>query len=71
MDNKDRFMAFAKAAFLLIWGVIACIASAAVWNAAAADAKPDTFVCVMIGVNLAINFVAIFIVKKQLFKDDK
>ena len=71
MDNKSRFIAFAKAAALIIWGLVACIVAAGVWNAASENVRPDAFVCVSAGINLVVNIIAIFVVKSLIFKDDK
>lgn len=70
MDNKSRFLAFAKAAALIIWALVAIITAAGVWNAAA-GAKPDGFVCTVAGINLIVNGVAIYFAKKLLFKDNE
>ena len=71
MDNKSRFLAFAKAAALIVWALVAIITSAGVWNATAGS-TPDGFVCTVAGLNLIVSGVAIYLVaKKILFKDEK
>jgi len=63
MDNKDRFIAFAKAAFMIIWGIIAAMTSAAVWRAAV-DVKPESFICWVAGVSLVFTGIGIFLASK-------
>lgn len=71
MDNKSRFIAFAKAAIIILWASIALGTTFAVWNAGAGS-TPDGFVCTVAGLNLIVSGVAIYLVaKKILFKDEK
>ena len=69
MDNKERFYAWLKAAALILWGFISLITAVAVWNAAAGE-KPAGFYCVVAGLNVIINGVAIYYAKKLLFKNE-
>lgn len=71
MDNKSRFIAFAKAAIIILWASIALGTTFVVWNAGAGS-TPDGFVCTVAGLNLIVSGVAIYLVaKKILFKDEK
>lgn len=71
MNNKDRFLAFLKAAILILGGSVAIGTSVAVWNAHA-GAVPDGFICAIAGVNLIIEGVLFyFLAKKVLYKDEK
>ena len=60
MDEKKSTKQFFMVLALFIWGVVAIMTSAAVWNS-----KPATFIGIVAGIALAIHAACIYYAAKH------
>ena len=63
MDEKKSIKQFAATLALFVWGLVAIITSASVWNAA-----PGAFRSIVAGVALAIHAACIVYAVRELLK---
>lgn len=64
MDNKSRFISFAKVAIIIFWASVALGTTFAVWNAGAGE-TPTTFIKVVSGMNILVNAFGIYLAIKK------
>ena len=63
---KGAFIEFLKTVALFVWGAVAVITSAAVWNG-----HPGALVGIVAGVALLLHGVCIYVVARALFTKKK